>query len=56
VARRGRVVARLVPATSGTARIVWAGSAAARLPRSGKPLTAATMRPSATFNQILSKL
>ncbi len=41
ISRRGRVVAHLVPAMPVRARIDWAASAASRLPRPGKPLTAA---------------
>ncbi|MDE3084705.1 MAG: type II toxin-antitoxin system prevent-host-death family antitoxin [Verrucomicrobiota bacterium] len=40
ISRRGRVVARLVPAASGKARIDWANSAARRITRTGKPLSA----------------
>jgi len=39
ISRRGRVVARLVPAMSDKVRIDWAASAASRLPRPGRPLT-----------------
>lgn len=41
ISRRGRVVARLVPARSGPVRVDWIASAASRLPRPGKSLTAA---------------
>jgi prevent-host-death family protein len=41
ISRRGRIVARLVPADSGKARVDWAASAASRLPRPGQPLSAA---------------
>ncbi len=41
ISRRGRVVARLVPATVGAGKADWAGSAAHRLPRVGRPLSAA---------------
>lgn len=41
ISRRGRIVARLVPAVSGKTRVDWAASAASRLPRAGKPLSAA---------------
>jgi prevent-host-death family protein len=40
ISRRGKVVARLVPAMSGKVKIDWAASAAGRLPRPGKALTA----------------
>jgi len=40
IARRGRIVARLVPAHGSKARVDWAASAAHGLPRSGKPLAA----------------
>ena len=39
ISRRGRVVARLVPAVSEKVKIDWTASAANRLPRPGKPLT-----------------
>jgi len=41
ISRRGRIVARLVPAGPLPKKIDWASSAASRLPRLGKPLTAA---------------
>jgi len=41
ISRRGRAVARLVPVHSDKARIDWAASAACRLSRAGKPMTAA---------------
>jgi prevent-host-death family protein len=41
ISRHGRVVARLVPAATAKLKIDWASSAASRLPRAGKPLTAA---------------
>lgn len=41
ISRRGRIIARLVPANPNTARIDWSSSAASRLPRPGKPMTAA---------------
>jgi len=40
ISRRGRIVARLVPATADAGRVVWSASAARRLPRSGRPMTA----------------
>ncbi|HRG54444.1 MAG: type II toxin-antitoxin system prevent-host-death family antitoxin [Opitutaceae bacterium] len=42
ISRRGRVVARLVPAHPGAGRVDWAASAAGRLPRTGRPLSATT--------------
>ncbi len=41
ISRRGLVVARLVPPSSGAANVDWGDSAASRLHRSGKALTAA---------------
>lgn len=41
ISRRGRIVARLVPAHPGAGKVDWAASAARGLPRPGKPLAAA---------------
>ena len=39
ISRRGRIVARLVPATVEVGKVDWTVSAAHRLPRTGKPLS-----------------
>lgn len=41
ISRRGRIVARLVPAQPAQTKVDWATSAASQLPRTGKPLSAA---------------
>ncbi len=41
ISRHGRVVARLVPANADAAKVDWAISSASRLPRAGKPMSAA---------------
>ncbi|MFI5355746.1 MAG: type II toxin-antitoxin system Phd/YefM family antitoxin [Opitutales bacterium] len=40
ISRRGRIVARLVPAGPAGGRVDWSASSAHRVPRSGKPLSA----------------
>ena len=40
ISRRGRIVARLVPAQSGPVKVDWAASAARRLTQDEKPLSA----------------
>ncbi len=40
ISRRGRVVARLVPADGGKAGVDWTASAACRVTRSDRPLSA----------------
>jgi len=40
ISRRGRIVARLVPARSGGTKVDWASSAARRITRGDKPLSA----------------
>ena len=41
ISRHGRVVARLVPANADAGKVDWAASSASRLPRTGKPMSAA---------------
>jgi prevent-host-death family protein len=41
ISRRGRIVARLVPVTSGAGKVDWTRSAASALPRPGRPWSAA---------------
>ncbi len=40
ISRRGRIVAKLVPANPGSARVDWAASATFRMRRNEKPLSA----------------
>lgn len=40
ISRRGKIVAKLVPANPGNARVDWANSAAFRLTRNEKPWSA----------------
>lgn len=40
ISRHGRIVARLVPAAGGGRKVDWTVSAAERLPREGRPLSA----------------
>lgn len=39
ISRRGKIVARLMPPATGTAKVDWAASAARRLPRDAKPMS-----------------
>jgi prevent-host-death family protein len=39
ISRRGKIIARLIPAVTETAKVDWAASAARLLPRDTKPLS-----------------
>ncbi|HEY8933270.1 MAG TPA: type II toxin-antitoxin system prevent-host-death family antitoxin [Rariglobus sp.] len=39
ISRRGKIVARLMPPATGTAKVDWSASAARSLPRSSKPMS-----------------
>jgi len=39
ISRRGKIVARLMPPTTGNAKVDWAASAARSLPRDSKPMS-----------------